>query len=400
MYTAYFGFQEKPFTVTPDPRFFFPNPVHHEAYASLLYGIRERKGFIVLSGEVGTGKTTLLRRLMNNMEASVRFVFFYNTTLTFEEIVSFTCEDLGLSTKDGGRLSKIQALNEFLIEQLKKGGTGVLLIDEAQNLREEVLENLRLLSNLETASEKLIQIVLVGQPELETKLDQPSLRQLKQRIALRCRLDRLKDREVGPFIHYRLRAVGYERQDLFLPEAIQRVALYSKGIPRLINMICDNALLIAYAASRKTVSAEMIEEVASDLRLKEVEALQPSNDEPMPAAVSPLPPQVEDIQSPASEPAQAPVQRKPRRLGRVRVWTFLGLVLLGGTATITAPLLVRDRVSGLTLTIEEFLKRVRGMSHSRSLMSSPAKLSSERSLRPSEVSPWLTSKRSLRVKAP
>ena len=356
MYTAYFGFGEKPFTVTPDPRFFFPNPVYHEAYATLLYGIRERKGFILLSGEVGTGKTTLLRRLMNNLEASVRFVFFYNTTLTFEELVSFTCEELGLSAKDGGRLQKIQALNEFLIEQLKKGGTGVLLIDEAQNLREEVLESLRLLSNLETASEKLIQIVLVGQPELETKLDQPNLRQLKQRIALRCRLDRLKEREVGPFIYYRLRTVGYERQDLFLPEAIQRVALYSKGIPRLINIICDNALLIAYGTSRKTVSAEMIEEVAHDLRLKEEEAIQLSDDEPLSEQVSPLPPEIEGIRSPAREPVQAPVQHSPRRLGRVGVGTFLGLLLLGGIATVTTPLQVRDHLSGLTLKAEDLLE--------------------------------------------
>lgn len=363
MYNAYFGFQEKPFTVTPDPRFCFPNPVYDEAYATLLYGIRERKGFILLSGEVGTGKTTLLRRLMNNLEASVRFVFFYNTNLTFEEIVSFTCEELGLSVKDGGRLQKIQALNEFLIEQLKKGGTGVLLIDEAQNLREEVLENLRLLSNLETASEKLIQIVLVGQPELETKLDQPNLRQIKQRIALRCRLDRLKEREVGPFICYRLRSVGYEHHDLFLPEAIQCVALYSKGIPRLINMICDNALLIAYGTSRKTVSAEIIEEVAHDLRLKEEKTLQAVAVEDTPLSTnSPLPPcKIEDIQFPTQEPVQvqeptqAKVQRKPRRLSRVGVGTLLVLLFLGGGAFVMNPVQTRHRLSGLSLKANEFL---------------------------------------------
>ncbi len=251
MYNSYFGFREKPFNVTPDPRFFYSNPVNQEAYASLLYGIRERKGFVVLTGEVGTGKTTLLRMLMNNLDATIRFVFFYNTTLTFEELVTFTCEELGLAVKGAGRLQKIQALNEFLIAQLKKGGTGVLLIDEAQNLAEEALENLRLLSNLETTSEKLLQIVLVGQPELEVKLNQASLRQIKQRIAVRSRLDRLKDREVGPFVAHRLSTVGYEGRDLFSAEAIENIAVYSKGIPRLINIICDNALLIAYASSKK-----------------------------------------------------------------------------------------------------------------------------------------------------
>jgi general secretion pathway protein A len=267
MYNEYFGFREKPFNVTPDPRYFYTNPIYQEAYASLLYGIRERKGFIVLTGEVGTGKTTLLRRLMNNPEENVRLVFFYNTTLTFEELVRFACEELGLPVKGSGRLEKIQALNEFLVGQSKKGGTVVLLVDEAQNLTDDVLENLRLLSNLETATEKLLQIVLVGQSELDVKLSQPQLRQIKQRVALQCRLDRLKDREVGPFINYRLRVAGYEREELFTADAIKEVASRSRGIPRLINIICDNALLIAYATSVKKISADIIREVANDLRL-------------------------------------------------------------------------------------------------------------------------------------
>jgi general secretion pathway protein A len=268
MYIDYFGFQEKPFSVTPDPRFFYTNPGYQEAYASLLYGIHERRGFIVLTGEIGTGKTTLVRRLMENMEPNVRFVFFYNTTLTFEELLDFVCDELGLSIKEIGRLQKIQMLNAFLMEQLMRKGTVVLLIDEAQNLGEEVLENLRLLSNLETSTEKLLQIVLVGQPELETKLNHHELRQLKQRISIQCRLERLDDEEVGPFIAYRLNAVGYKRQQLFLPEAIQEVAYYSKGFPRLINILCDNALLIAYATSQKRITGDIIREAAGDLRLE------------------------------------------------------------------------------------------------------------------------------------
>jgi hypothetical protein len=164
-------------------------------------------------------------------------------------------------------LHKIQALNEFLIAQSQRGGTVVLLVDEAQNLTDDVLENLRLLSNLETASEKLLQIVLVGQTELEAKLAQPQLRQIKQRVALHCRLDCLKDREIGPFINYRLRIAGYEGEDLFAPDAVCAVAFYSKGIPRLINVICDNALLVGYATSAKQISGDIVREVAVDLQL-------------------------------------------------------------------------------------------------------------------------------------
>jgi type II secretory pathway predicted ATPase ExeA len=268
MYTDYFGFREKPFGVTPDPRFFYTNPCYQEAYASLLYGIRERRGLIVLTGEVGTGKTTLLRRLMGHMESTVRFVFFYNTTLSFEELLDFMCEELGLPIKEAGRHQKIHALNQLLMDQLARAGTVALLIDEAQNLEEGVLEHLRLLSNFETNAEKLLQIVLVGQPELESKLARPELRQVKQRIAVRCRLERLDDEEVGPFINYRLHFVGYKRHQLFTPNAVKEIAYYSKGFPRLINILCDNALLIAYATSQKSVTGEIIEEAASDLRFE------------------------------------------------------------------------------------------------------------------------------------
>jgi type II secretory pathway predicted ATPase ExeA len=267
MYTSYFGFREKPFNVTPDPHVFYTNPGYQEAYANLLYGIRERKGFLVLTGEVGTGKTTILRRLMENLESTTPFVFFYNTTLSFEELLSFICEELGLPVHGDGLLERIKALNKFLIDQLEKGSTAVLIIDEAQNLSDEVFEDLRLLSNLETSTEKLLQIVLAGQPELEKKLDQSQLRQLKQRIFLHSRLDCLREEEVGAFIEYRLKAVGYERNDLFSRGAVRQIAFYSKGIPRLINIICDNALLITYGDSRKAVSADVIREAARDVRL-------------------------------------------------------------------------------------------------------------------------------------
>jgi general secretion pathway protein A len=268
MYTSYFGFREKPFTITPDSRFFYTNSVYQEAYATLLCGIRERKGFVVLTGEVGTGKTTLLRRLIDNLEGGVRYVFFYNTNLTFDELVTFTCNELALPVQGRGRLPKLRALNDFLIDQLKRGGNAALLIDEAQNLSENVLENLRLLSNLETGTEKLLQIVLVGQPELQRLFDQPNMRQLKQRITLNYRLRRLEEREVRSYIDYRLRAVGCERKDLFTSDSLELIVSYSKGIPRLINVICDNALQVTYAASRKTVSSDVIREVIRDLSLE------------------------------------------------------------------------------------------------------------------------------------
>jgi general secretion pathway protein A len=268
MYNQYFGFREAPFNVTPDPGHFYANRGYEEAYSSLLYGIRERKGFLLLTGEVGTGKTTILQKLMEELESTVSCVFFYNTNLTFSELLTFTCEELGLAVQGGGQLSMISALNTFLLDQLSKKSTAVLIIDEAQNIQEEVFENLRLLSNLETPREKLLQIVLAGQPELETKLDKSELRQLKQRIFSHSRLSPLNEDEISAFIAHRLRSVGHRGNDLFPQSTVREIARYSKGTPRVINIICDNALLIAYADSQKKITPEIVREVAQDLRLE------------------------------------------------------------------------------------------------------------------------------------
>ena len=285
MYNRYFGFLETPFSVTPDPRFFYTNSVYSEAYATLRYGIEAKKGFIVITGEVGTGKTTLLRKLLRSLESSVHSVFIFNTCMSFPELLQVTLHDLGLVPKETSKLAMLQQLNDYLIKQLKQGHTVAALIDEAQDLSADVLEDLRLLSNLETDREKLLQIVLVGQPELEVKLDQPGLRQLKQRVAVQCRLDPLKDDEVGPYIDFRLRAAGYQGKAPFHRDAVQQIAFYSKGIPRLINIICDNALVTAYAESKKMVSAEMITQAAMDLRI----VAAPRIIEPEPAPVGLVP---------------------------------------------------------------------------------------------------------------
>jgi general secretion pathway protein A len=256
-----------PFSVTPDPRFSYTNTHYREAFANLRYGIETRKGFIVITGEAGTGKTTLLRRLMRGVESTVHTAFIFNTHLSFIELLRLALNELGVASSAQDRLTLMAQLNDYLIEQLRKGHIVSLLIDEAQDLSDEMLEELRLLSNLETDRAKLIQIVLMGQPELERKLDQPQLRQLKQRVAVRCRLASLQSDEVALYIHSRLQTVGYEGKELFDLGSLEQIARYSQGIPRLINVICDNALLITYATSKSKVSAKIIDEVARDLQL-------------------------------------------------------------------------------------------------------------------------------------
>ena len=348
MYNGYFGFLESPFSVTPDPRFFYTNPVYLEAYATLRYGIEGKKGFIVVTGEVGTGKTTLLRKLLHSFETTVRSVFIFNTHLSFPELLQVTLRDLGLaSSKDTSKVTMLEELNGYLIKQLEQGQTVAMLIDEAQNLSAEVLENLRLLSNLETDREKLLQIVLVGQPELEAKLDQPGLRQLKQRVAVQCRLDPLKDEEVGPYIDFRLRAAGYEGKGLFHREAVQQIAFYSKGIPRLINIICDNALLIAYAESRKIVSVDIIKQVARDLRIGS--KVQITNADPNPAFLSANTKPQTFIRKP---PNGASVHRA-RLFARAGVGTALGILFLVVVASVIDPRNLLISIAGQSLKVVE-----------------------------------------------
>src|SRR5437870_422496 len=266
---SHFGFRETPFGVTPDPRFFYSNPVYVKALAALVYGIKAKKGFMLLTGEVGTGKTILLRKLMRNLEANVQFVFVSASHLTSYGLVELMVQDLGLASKEKPGSEMIHEVHGYLLQQLKNGHTVALLIDEAQNLSDAALESLCDLSNLETDNEKLLQIVLVGQPKLETKLSKPSMRRIKQRIAIQHRLCALQTMdEVEHYIRHRLHVAGYDGPEIFTKEALEAIWLYSAGTPRLVNIICDNSLALACEAANKTASAYMVMKAASGFQLE------------------------------------------------------------------------------------------------------------------------------------
>ena len=234
MYCEYFGFSEKPFDVTPDPNFLYLSPAHEEMLASIIYGIQERRGFVTIVGEVGTGKTTLLNAALDKLDRNTRVAYIFNTDVTFNQLLQMALVELGLA-KANARLSKIDALqrlNDFAIDQLAIGGNVALIIDEAQNLDLRTLENLRLLSNLETPKQKLVQIVLSGQPELDQKLNQSELRQLAQRISLRRQISPLDEKQTYEYIQHRLSKVDYNGSDLFNPQARQLIWTYGLIICR------------------------------------------------------------------------------------------------------------------------------------------------------------------------
>ena len=257
MYLKFFELTEKPFELTPDPKFLFLTPGHREALAQLTYGIQEQKGFILMTGEVGTGKTTLLRTLVHRLEGQIDSAFILNSTLPFDEILEYAMADFGVPDPRGTRAQRLIALNHFLIEQRRARRKTVLIIDEAQNLSIETLEQIRLLSNFETSTGKLLQIILAGQPELHAKLQLSELRQLKQRIGLRCMLQPMTGEQIGQYIVSHLRVAGARRQ-LFTPAAVRRIAQYAGGIPRVVNMVCDHCLLVGYADQTREIDADIV----------------------------------------------------------------------------------------------------------------------------------------------
>lgn len=269
MYNAFFGFRENPFNLSPDPTFLYRSPQHEEALANLIYGVHGRKGFIVLTGEVGTGKTTLLECLRDDLDAhGIEFAYLFNSRINPQQFFEMIAYDLDLRCDRKSKTEVLFALNQLLIEEANAGRTTVLIVDEAHNLEWEVLEEIRLLTNLETPKlGKLLQIILSGQPELDRKMEAPELRQLKQRIVLRCRLAPLTEQETAEYIQTRLTRAGMNEPKVFPPEVLREIHVRSQGIPRVINSLCDNLLLTAFALETKVTSIEMLDEVCLDLRL-------------------------------------------------------------------------------------------------------------------------------------
>jgi general secretion pathway protein A len=269
IYNAYFGFTENPFNISPDPEFLYRSPQHEEALANLIYGVRSRKGFIVLTGEVGTGKTTMLECLRDFLDSQrIEFAFIFNSRLTPEQFFEMMAFDFDLRCDRKSKTDVLFALNTLLIEQAERGRTCVLIVDEAHNLEWDVLEEIRLLGNLENRQGKLLQIILSGQPELDRKLDAPNLRQLKQRIVLRCALNPLTPDESFAYIETRLARAGMPRQTVFPPEVLEEVYRRSRGIPRIMNLLCDNLLVTTFAMEQRTSTIAMLDEVCQDLRLE------------------------------------------------------------------------------------------------------------------------------------
>lgn len=260
MYLEFYGLKERPFNLSPDPRFLYLTPAHREALSQLVYGIQERKGFIVLTGEVGTGKTTLLHSLIGQLDGMAEVALVVHSALPFDELLEYALEDFGVKVHTTSPAQRLFAFNEFLIERHRAGQNCVLILDEAQNLSVETLEQVRLLSNFEMPSAKLLQILLVGQPELKAHLELDQLRQLRQRIGLRCSIHPLQPDEAQEYIQSRLRIAGVDDPSIFTQEAMTRVTAYAGGIPRVINMVCDHALLFGYADQKRPIDIQMIEQ--------------------------------------------------------------------------------------------------------------------------------------------
>jgi general secretion pathway protein A len=270
MYKAFYSLKRNPFEITPDPAFLFPTRRHNEALAALYYGVRRHKGFVVLTGEVGTGKTLLLRCLLQSLKQSedVKYAYVFNGRLSPLEFLQYVASDLGLPAAGKNKSELLLQLAGYVVSRGEKKLTTVLVVDEAHHLSTDILEEIRLLTNLETADEKLLQILLVGQPELDEKLDSVDLRQLKQRIALRSHLAQLDLGETKGYIERRLQLAGSPNPSTLFPEeTVATVHRHSRGIPRLINTICENALVTAYARQAASVTPDIIDAIATDFRL-------------------------------------------------------------------------------------------------------------------------------------
>ncbi len=270
MYEEFYRFKELPFNVTPDPRFLYRSESHRDALAYITYGIFQKKGFIAVTGEVGVGKTTVVNAFIDLFQPSLEVAFVFSTKFPFDQLLYLICSDFGLNVEGLNKAQMLLALNRFLISQHESNRNTVLIIDEAQNLSPEVLEELRMLSNLETRDRKLIQIMLVGQPELENLLNMSQLRQLRQRIPGVCRIPMLSREDVDQYILYRLKVASQDNGGpVFTEDALEEIYHYSAGTPRLINILCDRVLLLGYVANTTTISGRIVREGIRDLENRE-----------------------------------------------------------------------------------------------------------------------------------
>jgi general secretion pathway protein A len=277
MYKQFFGLKDNPFNANPDPRYLFTTQHTEEALAALTYGIEQRKGFVLLSGEVGTGKTTLINKLLEWLHREgLPTAFIFNPRLNVPQFFDFMMADFGIPCETRQKSQVLMKLNQWLLERYRSGETAVLIVDEAQNLSPQLLEEIRLLTNLETYTEKLLQIVLSGQPELEVKLRQPELRQLRQRITLRCKTHPLTLEETEGYVAGRLKIAGSDgAEPVFTTPAIQAIHRFSRGIPRVINLLCEHAMISAYADQKRPIEPETVEDVAREFELHEIEPTVP-----------------------------------------------------------------------------------------------------------------------------
>lgn len=265
MYESFYGFRERPFNVTSDPAFFFLSRKHKEAFSHLIYGIDQRKGILRITGEIGTGKTTLCRALLSRLDKKIKTAFILNPSFSEVQLLQLIIEDLGITPKAKSKMQLITELNRFLLRESSEGGNVVLIIDEAQNLRASQLEQIRLLSNLETDKEKLLQIILVGQPELKEKLSLPQLRQLNQRISVKYHIQPLDRDELKDYIEHRLMIAGGDSVH-FDTGALEEIFSFSQGIPRIINILCDRALLAGFVMNTKDIGHEIMKRCIEEIK--------------------------------------------------------------------------------------------------------------------------------------
>jgi len=343
LYLSFYGLEREPFGVTPDPEFLFMTPGHREALAQLLYAIHERKGFILLTAEIGMGKTTLLQALRSELDSTTALAYVSNSMLPFQGILEYMLEEFEIEKPgDSSHAQRLVALQNFLLERHRAGQNTVLILDEAQNLYPQTLEQIRLLSNFETTKEKILQIVLVGQPELQARLEMPELRQLKQRIGMLCSIPPMTPMATRNYVRTRLRMAGAKDAGLFTDDALGRIASYAGGIPRIVNTVCDHCLLIGYADQTRRIDPEIVEQAISYLQ----------------AGVRP---QVRQRQRRVSA---ARTRRRPAPISPVR-WGLIGMsaALVAGLAAVavTHPALLPVALDSSSSYVTELARTVRDL---------------------------------------